>query len=231
MVELFFNKELSDVAFEVEALQEWKSIAEELGFEAQLTLAKGKESPIPYPFMNEVMKRVYNTLCPMSVEFKKYNKTAIPLEVMKQIAFSVRDKHFQKIYIWYDDKTPDPIVVGEHGIYYIRKKSSYSSYGSKEFASQEDAANELASFEADAIKEHEIAYTEKDKYIIARWGDELADFATLKQRAINLFVENEAGELKKEIATKTEKLKLINENAASFINGNMAKHEVLGNRW
>ena len=34
MVELFFNKELSEVAFEVEALQEWKSIAEELGFDA-----------------------------------------------------------------------------------------------------------------------------------------------------------------------------------------------------
>lgn len=231
MVDIFFNKELSDVAFEVEALQEWKTIAEELGFEAQLTLAKGKDSPIPYPFMNEVMNRVYGTLCPCMVEFKTYSKTAIPLEVMKQIAFSVREKHFQKIFIWYDDKTPDPIVVGEHGMYYIRKKSSYSSTGSKEFSSHEEAATELASFDETAIKENEIAYSKKDNYVIARWGDELVDFPTLKARAITSFVDNEGGELKKDIATKTEKLKLLTENATSYMNGNMQKYEVLGNRW
>jgi hypothetical protein len=228
MVESFFNKELSDVAFEVEALDEWKSLATELGFEAQLSLAKGKESPIPYPFINEVMNRVYSTLCPRMVDFKKYNKSTIPLEIMKQIAYSVREKHFQKIEIWYDDKTPDPIVVGEHGVYAIREKGTWSD-GKADFETKELAEEAMARMEnSDKLEVH---YRKIADYLIGRWGDELLDFPSLKKRAIEVFVENEAGELKKEIATKTEKLKLINENAASYMNGNMQKYEVLGRSW
>lgn len=233
MVELFFNKELSDVAFEVEALDEWKSIAEELGFEAQLSLTKGKESPIPYPFMNEVMNRVYTQLCPAKVEFKTYNKSTIPLEIMKQIAYSVREKHFQKIEIWYDDKTPDPLVVGEHGIYYIYTKSGYNRLvedGKRvEFASEQAAKDYI--IDNDLVDTHNYTFDKLGSYIIGRWGDELLDFPSLKKRAIEGFIENEAGELKKEIATKTERLKLINENTQSYFNGNMQRHEVLGSRW
>lgn len=234
MVELFFNKELADVAFEVEALDEWKSIAQELGFEAQLSLTKGKESPIPYPFMNEVMNRVYSQLCPAKVEFKTYNKSTIPLEIMKQIAYSVRERHFQKIEIWYDDKTPDPLVVGEHGIYYLYEKSKYSRLtdvdGKQiEFSDLDEAVKYLA--DNGLSETHNYTFDKKGSYIIGRWGDELLDFPSLKKRAVESFIENEAGELKKDIATKTEKLKLINENTQSYFNGNMQRHEVLGSRW
>jgi hypothetical protein len=173
--------------------------------------------------MNEVMKRVYETLCPMHVEFKTYSKSAIPLEIMKQIAFSVRDKHFQKIEIWYDDKTPDPIVVGEHGMYKLREKESYRC--DKETYVTEALANEA--MDAAGLKTtHTVVYE-----LLGRWGDELLDFPSLKKRAIDVFIENEAGELKKDIATKTEKLKLINENAASYFNGNIQKYEVVGRSW
>ena len=40
------------------------------------------------------------------------------LEVMKQIAFSVKEEHFSTIEIWADDKAPDPLVVGVTCLYY-----------------------------------------------------------------------------------------------------------------
>ena len=58
-IEIFFNKELSEVAFHSENLQEWTEIAEELGMSNQLKLKKGTNSPIPYPFMNTSMQRVF----------------------------------------------------------------------------------------------------------------------------------------------------------------------------
>jgi hypothetical protein len=62
--------------------------------------------------MNQVSKRVYETLCPAKVDLIKYGKTPIPLEVLGLIQLSQREKYFSKIQIWYDDKSPDPLAVG-----------------------------------------------------------------------------------------------------------------------
>ena len=48
MVENMFNKELLDVSFDIEALDEWKATAKELGMEGQLGLTKDDNSPIPF---------------------------------------------------------------------------------------------------------------------------------------------------------------------------------------
>jgi hypothetical protein len=37
MVELYFEKELSDIVFEAESLEEWKSLAEELGISDRIS--------------------------------------------------------------------------------------------------------------------------------------------------------------------------------------------------
>lgn len=224
MVEQFFNKELADISFEVEALEEWKSIASELGLENQLNLTKGKESPVPYPFINECMRRVYETLCPRHVDFKDYKVTPIPLEVLKQISFSVREKHFSKIEIWYDDKSPDPVVVGHCGYYYVYDKNynNAKDVDGKElrFSSDKEAKEykELNSL-------YSTSYKEDGKYLVARWGDELRPFNELKALAVERFIDNEGGEMQREIKTLTEKLKLIRENAVSYMNANIDKHQ------
>jgi hypothetical protein len=62
--------------------------------------------------MNEVQKRVYETICPAKVKYKEYGKTTIPLDVLSLIALSEKEGYFDEIQIWYDDKNPDPIAVG-----------------------------------------------------------------------------------------------------------------------
>lgn len=219
MVEIMFNKELSDVTFDVEALDEWKKTAAELGMKGQLGLTTGDSSPIPYPFMNECMERVYETLCPNKTEFKEYKNTTIPLEVLKQIAFSIKEEHFSKILIWADDKEPDPLVIGYTSKWYNDARDEKGAY------IYFDTKQECIDHPDNKGNAYE---TQIKKYVIARWGDELRDFSELKSLAIARVIDNIGGELERSIATKTEKLKLIKENAKSYINGNMGLYEIEG---
>jgi hypothetical protein len=102
----------------VEVTEEWKQLAEELGMEGQLKLItpkSGEESdknPSPYIHMNAKAERVFAILCPEVVDYKKYDKSTIPRDVLREIAMAERLKFFDKICIWYDDASPDPLVVG-----------------------------------------------------------------------------------------------------------------------
>lgn len=112
MVQTFIIEETKELIYNGDQIDEWKLKCKELGLENQLTLAQDGKSPIPFAFMNQVTKRVYETLCPMKVELIKYSKTPIPLEVLGLIQLSQNEKYFKSIEIWYDDKSPDPLAVG-----------------------------------------------------------------------------------------------------------------------
>lgn len=112
MIQKFIVEETRELIYETEKLDEWKEKCQELGLENQLALAETNKSPVPFEFMNEVSKRVYETLCPTSVKYREYKKTPIPLEVLGLIKLSEDEKYFDEIQIWYDDKSPDPLVVG-----------------------------------------------------------------------------------------------------------------------
>lgn len=112
MVQSFLVEETTELIYDNDKLQEWKQKCEELGLEGQLELASTDKSPMPFPLMNTVMQRVYETMCPAKVSYKTYKKTTIPLEVLSLIALSEREQYFTEIQIWYDDKSPDPIAVG-----------------------------------------------------------------------------------------------------------------------
>jgi len=112
MVQTFIVEESKELIFENDKLQEWKEKCEALGLEKQIALTTKEASPIPFEFMNTVIKRVYETLCPMKVQYKQYGKTPIPLEVLGLIQLSENEGYFEGIEIWYDDKSPDPLAVG-----------------------------------------------------------------------------------------------------------------------
>ena len=219
MEELFFNKELSDVSFDVEALDEWKQTCKDLGLDAQLSLTKGKDSPIPYPFINTTMERVYKTICPANVEYKEYKKTTMPLVVLKQIAFSVKENHFEKIEIWYDDKAPDPIAVGFHGYWY---EMSWYDNSNKDLKDHKFSSKE----EAIANGAQHPSFATEEKYIIARWGDELRDFSELKTIARDRLVDKYANEYKMTISNCQSKLNAVNENVTAYLAGDISESSI-----
>lgn len=117
-VEIYLEPELSEMVGSPEVTAEWKQLAEELGMEGQLKLITPKsgeekdKNPSPYIHMNKKMQNVFAILCPEVIDYKKYDKTTIPREVLKEIALAEKEKYFDAIKIWYDDAGPDPIVVG-----------------------------------------------------------------------------------------------------------------------
>lgn len=99
------------------------------------------------------MQRVYATLCPQMVDYKKYTKTAIPLEVLGLIHLSINEGYFTDIEIWYDDKTPDPLAVG------LIKTSQYSIKDTFLMARWGDVLKPFEELKAQAIK----VYTNSSK--------------------------------------------------------------------
>ena len=117
-VEIYLEPELEEMVGSVEVTEEWRQLAEELGMEGQLKLIapkSGEESdknPSPYIHMNAKAERVFAILCPEVVDYKKYDKSTIPRQVLREIALAEKEQFFDKICIWYDDASPDPLVVG-----------------------------------------------------------------------------------------------------------------------
>ena len=117
-VEIYLEPELQEMVANEEVTAEWKQLAEELGMEGQLKLVSPKseggtdKNPSPYIHMNKKAERVFAVLCPEVVDYKKYDKSTIPREVLKEIALAEKEQYFNKICIWYDDASPDPLVVG-----------------------------------------------------------------------------------------------------------------------
>ena len=110
--EIYLIDEVESLVHSVEDLDEWNKLVEATGLKGQQSLKQEDKSPIPFPFMNEGMKRVYNTLCPDTETAEKYNKTTIPVRVLSVIALCKQEGYFDELQIWSDNATPDPIVVG-----------------------------------------------------------------------------------------------------------------------
>lgn len=109
--EIFLAPEL---VTEADRNEEWKSKVADLELEGQISLMVNSEknSPSPYTFMNEQMKLVFQTICPSKELVEKYNKSAIPLDVLAHVALCKQEGYFQKIEVWYDNRNPDPVLVG-----------------------------------------------------------------------------------------------------------------------
>ncbi len=112
VVETFIVEETQELIYDNEKLDQWNKRVEELGLVGQTRIKKNEKSPIPFLHMKAHLVNVFETLCPRKVDVKEYDKGAIPVEIIDLIALSVKEEYFNKIEIWYDDETPDPICVG-----------------------------------------------------------------------------------------------------------------------
>lgn len=223
MVQNYFNTELSDIVFDIDSQDEWKDIAKELGFNKQLDFVEKQSSPMPFPFINESMKRIFTTICPVEIEAKKFSKTPIPLEVMKTIQMCVNEKYFNKIHIWYDDKSPDPFVIGEICKYYGYKNGNAvkdEENNTKYFSSEQEALDNGC--------EGHIYTSESNLYLIARFGDELKEIIELKKIAIARLIDEVGGELQREVKIAQEKISIMKENAVAYMNGQISMHDLKG---
>jgi hypothetical protein len=92
-------------------LAEYNDLASELGF---ATTQNVEEQNVPniYISLNTAMEKQLKAICPVKVDADKYNKSTIPLEVLKVYKFAKDNKMFDGFHIWYNDVDPDPMLIG-----------------------------------------------------------------------------------------------------------------------
>lgn len=111
--EIFIEPELENLQEETNA-SEWFEICTELGLQGQIALAdksETKQAP-PYTFCDPKTRRIIGILCPSTVSYKKYKASTIPTDVLLEIKKAETNGWYSEIEILYDDKSPDPFVIG-----------------------------------------------------------------------------------------------------------------------
>ena len=106
-------------------LAEYNDLALELGF-ATTQNVEQQNVPNVYVSLNTAMEKQLKAVCPMKVDADKYNKSTIPLEVLKVYKFAKDNKMFDGFHIWYNDVDPDPMLIGWNWQSDIDKEKGYN---------------------------------------------------------------------------------------------------------
>ena len=169
--------------------------------------------------VNTSMYNVIHTLCPISVSYKNYDITSIPLDVLKAIDFCVDKKFFKEIEIHYNDENPDPFVIGVNKKYYNNAKDENGDW--KLYDTKEDCM-------ADEINNN-TAYeksSETKRYLIAKWGDEDKPFDVLMKEASNKLKDSIGSKLRSQKSNIENKLSALDDNINLYLLGKLPKYEL-----
>lgn len=111
-VETYIIEETQELIYDNEKLDQWNDMVKQLGLTGQNKVVKTEKSPIPFLWMNQSLIKVFEELCPRKTKIEEYDKTPIPVEALSMVALSKNENYFDKIEVWYNDKSPDPALVG-----------------------------------------------------------------------------------------------------------------------
>jgi hypothetical protein len=194
IVETFLTEETIELIYDNEQLDKWSAYVEELGLEGQTKIKKVNKSPIPFMHLKQSYVNICKTLCPAEVDIKNYNISPIPVEILDLVALSVKENYFDKILVWYDDKSPDPFVVGQkHTSYYSHKDDGGLG---KSFSTHEEA---LEHQKENGWYKNNPYGTGSTYYLIGKWADVKRSWSELKEIAKERFMETKKNEYHKAI--------------------------------
>jgi len=209
-VETYLIEEVKELIHDNEKLDEYKSLTKSIGITDNLSV--DTKSPIPFPPLTTLETEVFNTLCPIKDDIKDFNKTPIPIELLRLISLSINEKYFQKIEVWHDYKTPDPIVIGYTGFWY--------GYSNGNIIENEDGLRISFSSKKEIIEKYgedsSCYFNDKQAYIIGRWADVKSTFRELQARAKERWVTEQSVRYQRDKNEAENRLKDINTEAKSL---------------
>jgi hypothetical protein len=193
-VETFLIEETVELIYDNEKLDKWNELVDKLNLNGQTRIVAKDKSPIPFLHLNTSMVNIFKTLCPRQVNVTDYDVTPIPVEILNLISLSVNEEYFNKIEIWYDEKSPDPACIGTTGYYY--QTTWYDdrdrSFDNVKFKTRKECLDA-------GIKDKNINFSEDKKYLLGKWADVKHTFEQLKTMAMKRYKLQEEHELKKRI--------------------------------
>lgn len=206
VVETYIIEETQELIYDNEKLDKWSDHVQKLGLTGQTKIQAKDKSPIPFLHMKSSLVNVFSQLCPVRVPVQDYDKTPIPVEILDLVALSVNESHFNKVEIWYDDQSPDPVCVGLKGEYVVYNKSwnRVGAYNTQEEMLEVKANNPEYNTDSFVI----TAY-----YLIGRWADVRQSLEQLTEKAKRLFIAREKDEIDKEIKKQNRKLEDLQNDA------------------
>jgi len=120
-VKIYREPENVGLLLDEDQLAEYQQLAEELG----IPEVNPTKTPSVYQVLNTQQERALKALCPASLLLESYNRSTIPVEVLHAIKFVKENEMFDFIRVWYDDKNPDPMIIGER---YTSEESRQKEY-------------------------------------------------------------------------------------------------------
>ena len=96
-----------------ESAEEWEQLCTGLELKQQLKkIGKVERIANPYMKLDPRTERVYEMLCPRKESYTTYKASTLPTEVLEEIHRCKENAWFPIIAVWYDDKSPDPFLIG-----------------------------------------------------------------------------------------------------------------------
>lgn len=186
VVETYLEPKVVNLIHDNDDLDRYNNLIKELGMNGQQNVTRPLKSPIPFRYMNTSYVNIAKELCPRRVEFKLYDKSPIPLEILSLIKLAVDENYFEIIEIWYDEKTPDPFAIGINPIYQLTDISNrWKDHEDKtKFRSAKEANDYILQKGIEAGIE---SFGREDCYAIGKWGDVSRTYEELKQMAMNRY--------------------------------------------
>jgi hypothetical protein len=193
VVETFLIEETVDLIYDDEQLDKWNQYVQELGLAGQTQIFKPKKSPIPFMHLKTSYKNICEELCPRKVKMNEYNLTPIPVEILELVALSKREEYFEEIQVWYDDKSPDPFVLGINYEYYSVDGTTWK----KRHSNREEAQAEMNQNGWKGTPAR--PWGGEICYLIGKWADVKHSWEELKEIATKRFMMIKENEYKKQI--------------------------------
>lgn len=209
-IETYVVEETANLIYDDEALKEWSKLSEELGLTAQQDVVRKDKSPVPFLPMNTRITNILTELLPTTVDIKNYRLTPIPLEVLKLVSLSIKERYFGEIKIMYDETSKDPACIGIAPGTLIDNASGSAQRQYGTFFNKEEAQKFI---EDNNLVGHKPYNYSGQKYLIARWADVKQSWEELAERARKRFCSRRCAELEKDINEKKTELQNINNEA------------------
>lgn len=217
-VETFVIEETAELIYDNEKLSEWNRLVEELGLKGQTKITQKDKSPIPFMPLNQVLKTTFETLCPRKVDAKEYDVTPIPVEILSLISLSTKEEYFQKIEIWYDEKTKDPACIGITSKFYVSSSESNPENIRGKYFQSEKVARESGY----NSKSGSGWYIDQHYYLIGKWADVKHSFSALIELAKKRYINQSRVNFQKQITEAQRELNDLELKAAElFSNDNI----------
>lgn len=110
-VKIYREPENESLILNEEELADYHDLIESLGLKSSVAV-EDRKCPNVYQNLNEPTRKQLQAVCPRSVKIEEYVRTTIPLEVLRVYEFAKNNEMFDFYEIWYNDKAPDPMLIG-----------------------------------------------------------------------------------------------------------------------